>query len=83
MIGVLQTDEKYQGQGYGSLVAKVFAKKVAEMDQDIYSSVNEKNQPSRALFEKLGANPIGNIYCIVTENAWKADTKTAYIAKNH
>lgn len=83
MVGVLQTDEKYQGKGYGSLAFKAFSKNVAKMDQDIYSAVNETNQASRALYEKSGATSIGCIYCIVTENAWKTDTKTAYIAKNH
>lgn len=77
MLGVLQTDEKYKGQGFGSLVVKAFSKKVAELDQDIYIEVNEKNQASRTLFEKLGATSIGHIYCIVTENAWNADKKFA------
>lgn len=75
MLGVLQTDENYKGQGYGTLVVKAFSKKVAEIDQDTYIEVNEKNEASRALFEKLGATSIDNIYCIVTENAWNADKK--------
>lgn len=82
-MGALQTDDKYQGKGYGSLVFKALTKSIAEMGQDTYSAVNETNLASRGLLEKLGATSIGYTYCIVTENAWKTDTKTAYLAKNH
>lgn len=75
MLGVLQTNEEYMGQGFGSLVVKDISKKIAELDQDIYIEIAEKNQASRSLFEKFGATSIGNIYCIVTENAWNADKK--------
>lgn len=75
MLGILQTDEKWFGHGFGSLVVKAISKKIAEMDQDIYCEINESNRASRSIFEKIGASSIDHIYCIVTENAWKADTK--------
>lgn len=78
MIGVLQTDKNYLGHGYGSLVAKAISKKIAELNQDTYFAVSESNHACRSMFEKFGASSIGNIYCIVTENAWKLDTKFAH-----
>lgn len=70
LIGILQTDEQYQGHGYGSLVVKSVAKITAQMGQDSYAAVNENNIASRTLFSRLGFIPIGYVYCIVTENAW-------------
>lgn len=72
LIGILQTDEKYQGHGYASSVVKASAKKFAQMGRDSYAAVNEGNIASRALFSKLGFVPIGDVYCIVTENAWNS-----------
>lgn len=72
LIGILQTDEQHLGHGYGSLVVKAVAKKIAEMGHDSYAAVNEKNLASCALFSRLGFISIGNVYCIVTLNAWKS-----------
>lgn len=72
LIGILQTDEKYQGHGYGSLVVKASAKIFAQMGRDSYAAVNEGNIASRTLFSRLGFNPIGYVYCIVTDNAWNS-----------
>lgn len=49
------------------------------MGQDVYTATNEKNHASRSLFEKLGATELGYIHSIVTECAWKVDTKFTYI----
>lgn len=76
LIGILQTDEQYQGHGYGSLVVRASAKKFAQMGRDSYAAVNEKNIASRKLFSRLGFVPIGYVYCIVTENAWISTMKT-------
>lgn len=65
----------YYGKGYGSLVVKALAKKMAEMGRDMYSAVNEENMPSKTLFSRLGAKSIGYVYCIATENAWTAGSK--------
>lgn len=79
-IGILQTDAEWYSHGFGSLVVKAVAKKVAEMGQDIYATINEKNYASQSLFEKLGATELGCIHCIVTENARNVDTKFTHIA---
>lgn len=70
LIAILQTDEQYLGHGYGSLVVKAIAKKIAQLGHSSYSAVNEKNSASRALFSRVGFIPIGHVYCIVTANAW-------------
>lgn len=70
MLGALQTDEHHYGHGYGSLVSKYVSKKIAEMGQDTYAGVFEKNIPSRALFEKLGFKSIGEIHWITTKITW-------------
>lgn len=45
------------------------------MDQDVYSAIHKENKASRFVFEKIGATPISNVYCIATENAWIACEK--------
>lgn len=72
VMGILQTDEQYLRRGYGSLVLKAAARKVAQMGHDIYSAVNEANIPSQKVVDRVGYNRIGYVYCIVTENAWNA-----------
>lgn len=75
LLGILQTDENYYGNGYGSLVCQAISREIGEMGHDMYSAVNEANTPSRALFIKLGAKSIDSVYCIATENAWIAGEK--------
>lgn len=72
LIGILQTDENHLRHGYGSMVSKAIARKVADIGQDVYAAIHEENIASRSVYDKFGAFPIGNNYCIVTENAWAA-----------
>lgn len=67
LLGVLQTEEKYYGHGYGSLVTKYVAKKVAEFGFDVYAEVAEDNKPSRSLFNKLGFESVGEVHWILTK----------------
>lgn len=60
-MGILQTDKKYAGHGYGTLVTKYMSKKVAEMGFDVYVEIVENNMPSKSLFEKLGFKPIEKV----------------------
>lgn len=71
MMGVLQTDEKYTGRGYGALVTKCLSREVAEMGFDVYVEIVKSNKPSRSLFEKLGFKPVGNVQWVVTKGMWK------------
>lgn len=66
----LQTDMDYLGHGYASLVVKAISKQVAELGHDITVGVFDVNTPSRALFEKLGFNVIGNVHWICTKITW-------------
>lgn len=73
LLGILQTDEKFYGQGYGGLVLKHNSKTIAEMGHDVYAGVFEANTPSRALFDKLGFKPVSQVYWIKTPNAFKIE----------
>lgn len=70
LVWALQTDEKYFGHGYGSLVTKVVSKKIAEIGHDVYSDILEMNYASRGLFEKLGFKCVGKLYLIKTKVNW-------------
>lgn len=63
----LQSDKIYRKRGYGSLVLKALAKKVAELGNDSYGAVLEDNIPSRALFERLDFKVIGKVYFLRTK----------------
>lgn len=73
VLGALQTDEKFYGQGYGRLVLKHISKTIAKMGNDIYAGILEENTPSRSLFEKIGFKSISNVHWIGTPNGKKAD----------
>lgn len=67
LVGILQTDEKFVGKGYGSLVTKALLKKIAETGDNIYTGFFEHNIPSRSLFEQLGFKQIGEIHYILNK----------------
>lgn len=69
----MQTDERFYGKGYGTLVVKAISRKIAEIGHDIYAGVFEKNTPSRILFDRLGFKPIGDVHWIVTKITWTSD----------
>uniref|UniRef100_A0AAG5DFG6 N-acetyltransferase domain-containing protein n=1 Tax=Anopheles atroparvus TaxID=41427 RepID=A0AAG5DFG6_ANOAO len=48
-------------KGYGTLVVKAFAKKLAELGHNSYASVLVDNEPSKALFESVGFKAIGRV----------------------
>ncbi|XP_050082228.1 uncharacterized protein LOC126569291 [Anopheles aquasalis] len=48
-----------QRKGYGSLVIKAFARRLAEQGYSTYASVRHTNMASRRLFEKLGFSVVG------------------------
>lgn len=58
----LQTHENYRQHGFGSLVTKALAKKVAEMGHDSYAGIADKNISSKRLFEKIGFEATGRLY---------------------
>lgn len=72
-MGVLQTDEKYYGHGYGALVSKCLSKKIAEMGFDVYVEISEDNNASRSLFDKHGFVPVGKVHWILTNGTWSHD----------
>lgn len=73
LLGALQTDENYYGQGYGALVLKYNSRTIAQMGDDVYGGVFEENTPSRSLFSKLGFKQISKVYWIGTPNGFKAE----------
>ncbi|XP_053675933.1 uncharacterized protein LOC128726166 [Anopheles nili] len=48
-------------KGYGKIVVKAFAKKLAAMGINLYASILVENEPSRALFESVGFKAIKDV----------------------
>lgn len=67
MNSSLQSDKNYCKRGYGSLVLKALAKKVAELGNDSYGAVSEDNIASRTSFERLDFKVIGKVYILRTK----------------
>lgn len=67
LIAALQTDKKYLGKSYGSLVTRVFSKEVAKMGDNACVHIGEKNTISLSLFKKLGFKCISEVYDIKME----------------
>lgn len=63
----LQTHDDYLKQGFGSLVTKALAKKVAELGYDPYATIFDDNIASRSLFEKIGFEVKGRLYLVYTK----------------
>lgn len=72
LLGGLQTDEHYYGHGYGSLVTRALASKIAEMGDDLYAAIYLDNIPSHSLFKKLGFKQVGKVYFITTKINWSS-----------
>lgn len=53
-------------KGYGSLVCKSMAKKLADMDMDTTALVGHQNKSSQEMFKKIGFQSIGNAYWLRT-----------------
>lgn len=65
-IGVLHTIDKARRKGYGEIVAKYLAKKIAEEGRDAMAFVGNKNHKSLNLFMKIGFKKIGGCNWIIT-----------------
>ncbi|KAL3268354.1 hypothetical protein HHI36_007470 [Cryptolaemus montrouzieri] len=61
-INLLQTEEKYKGKGYGSIMVQAMAKKIAEDGYIPVATVIVHNTPSVNLFNKLGFKIIAKSY---------------------
>lgn len=59
-IGMLTTVEKAQKKGYGRLVVKYLAKKIAEKGYFPLAFMDQKNEVSYKTFSKLGFKKIGD-----------------------
>lgn len=59
-IGVLGVDSKHFRKGYGSFIAKVMSKKIAdECDSDVTALIQHQNEKSLKMFTKLGFKEVG------------------------
>lgn len=68
LLGILQTDKNYRGQGYAKLVTKYIQKEVAKMGDDIYGDIDEDNVASRSLNEKIGSKVVDTISYIICKH---------------
>lgn len=63
----LQTHKSYQKHGFGSLVTRALAKRVAELGHDSYTTIFDDNIASQSLFEKIGFQAKGKVYLLRTK----------------
>lgn len=56
----MYVDSNYKKRGLGTLVTKVMAKKLSELDMDTYAEVAYGNVASRNMFEKIGFKIVGH-----------------------
>lgn len=61
-FGSLQVDERFQRRGLGSLMAKIMAKQLADMNVDSTAGIVDSNYKSRQMFQKLGFKHIDNTH---------------------
>lgn len=66
-LGALQVDEDYKRKGYGSLILKLMAIKLAEIDHDTLGCIVLKNVASHDMFKKNGFKVVDNVYFMTTE----------------
>ncbi|XP_050078284.1 uncharacterized protein LOC126565180 [Anopheles maculipalpis] len=60
--GALEVPVEHRRKGYGTIVAKALAKKLAEMGFNSYAFIHTQNNPSREMFQKLGFEAIGILH---------------------
>ncbi|KFB42252.1 hypothetical protein ZHAS_00009931 [Anopheles sinensis] len=60
--GVLQVPAEHARKGYGTIIVNAMAKKLAKMGQNSYAYIIDTNEPSRALFDKVGFQNVGTMY---------------------
>jgi ribosomal protein S18 acetylase RimI-like enzyme len=62
-LGALQVQDKFKRQGLGSWVTKSMAKALADdLDRDTVALVDDDNEASKKMFEKLGFQHIDDAY---------------------
>lgn len=72
LLLALQTDKDHYGHGYGTLVKKALAKKIAETGSDVYTTTLETNMVAQRLYEKLGFEEIKSMkYWLCTKLNWR------------
>jgi ribosomal protein S18 acetylase RimI-like enzyme len=65
-LGALQVDENHFQRGFGTIVAKAMAKKLAESGKDTFALVGQQNIPSQKMFEKIGFKHVDDAYWLRT-----------------
>uniref|UniRef100_A0A1A9WXN2 N-acetyltransferase domain-containing protein n=1 Tax=Glossina brevipalpis TaxID=37001 RepID=A0A1A9WXN2_9MUSC len=65
-LGALQVKDSYKRLGLGSVVTRAISLALAQSGADVMALVNEENQPSRGMFEKLGFSVIARCYWLRT-----------------
>ncbi|EDW64939.1 uncharacterized protein [Drosophila virilis] len=66
-LGALQVRSTHKRRGFGSLVAKEMARRIAALGQDVMALVNPENQASNGMFDKLGFKVIDQCVWLRTE----------------
>lgn len=61
-VGTVYTTPAYRKRGFGSAIVKSIFKQIAETGYGVTACVKEANLSSRAIFEKIGCQIIGEVY---------------------
>ncbi|KAH8413096.1 hypothetical protein KR009_007918 [Drosophila setifemur] len=67
LLAALQVKESHKRRGFGALIVKEFARRLALQGQDTTAEVDKENQASGALFKKLGFRVVEQCRWLVTE----------------
>lgn len=53
-MGTLHVKDEYRGQGLATILIETFSQKILESGEDIRTMINDRNEVSQKLFNKLG-----------------------------
>lgn len=70
-IGTVYTNPLYRNRGFATSVAKIIFQKIGQSGFGATSCVKEMNLASRAIFEKIGCQNVGQVHWIaVADCVW-------------
>ncbi|KAM7340997.1 uncharacterized protein ACRADG_001122 [Cochliomyia hominivorax] len=66
-LGTLHVRDEYRGQGLATILIEAFSQKIIQLGEDVRTVINDNNQVSRKLFNKLGFKYQEDVYIIYNE----------------
>ncbi|XP_053692540.1 glycine N-acyltransferase-like [Sabethes cyaneus] len=66
-MALLHVDPEFRRQGFGSLLIKACARRLATEGQPVYANITSSNEPSQKLFLSVGFLPRERVHWVVNE----------------